>query len=458
MATKGNFVTLYTHIIRKTGSGAFEFLSRFGVSLLGRMCLSLLFAPCLLIPALAAEADGTDSTAQELVTQYWHARGKSEEKTKAKLVSAANKDISMLYRWLSAGPIYKETAPLGVNRAVRTDRGTRYQYIYVVPNNYDHEKSYPVEFMLHGGIDRPPPRGSGGKWWRDGKHYEDYSKLEKISVFPSSWADAPWWSKEQSENLLEILVALKKTYNIDDNRVYLSGVSDGGTGTFYSAFTKPTEWATFHSYIGHPEVLITLKAIRGDNFDFENLKNSSFYIVNGTDDLLYSVEKIRPYINIFKTADVDYQFRAIEGGQHNLKWFRDELPSIEAHQASKVRDPQPDLLRWSTDDVRNYGRIHWLRIDKLKKRKTPGWISTKIINNDFHVYTLEVKKFSLLLHPEEVDFSRPIRVQVNDEIVFESIVSQSIDTLFEWAEQRDKTQLFTAELIIDLSKLKSKIP
>ena len=56
---------------------------------------------------------------------------------------------------------------------------------------------------------------------------------EQIYVLPAAWNDAPWWSDAQVDNLRGILDAVKRTYNVDENRVVLSGVSDGGTGAYF---------------------------------------------------------------------------------------------------------------------------------------------------------------------------------------------------------------------------------
>jgi hypothetical protein len=53
--------------------------------------------------------------------------------------------------------------------------------------------------------------------------------VEQIYIVPYSWDAAPWWSDDQLLNLSAILDAAKRTYNIDENRVVVSGVSDGGT-------------------------------------------------------------------------------------------------------------------------------------------------------------------------------------------------------------------------------------
>ncbi len=418
------------------------------------MPFSRVLTACLLsvlasFPLLADDAIPAEGRA--LVNTWWSANENEEAEARNQLVSAANRSVPLLYRWLKDGPVFSASVPVGLQESYRYHRGARYPYIYVVPKNYDPSKAYPVEFYLHGGVARPEWR-RGGDWWLGGEHYERYLQREQISVFPASWLDHPWWTEEQSENLLAILRKLKSTYNIDDNRVFLSGVSDGGTGVFYFAFRQATPWAAFFSYIGHPAVLFTENAIRGDSLDVENLKNLSLYVVNGTDDARYPAESVQPFMDILEAAGVDYQFRVIEDGRHDLRWLDKELPHIEAFKAGRTRDPLPESLRWSSDGPEPYDRIHWLRIDALEHEHEPGWIHAHRRANTYQVDSRGVARFSLLLNPEEIDFSLPIKVIANDETVFDSAVAQSAETLFRWAEYRDRSQLFTAEVAIDLVK------
>ena len=67
----------------------------------------------------------------------------------------------------------------------------------------------------------------------------------RIVVVPAAWDEAFWWFDNQADNVPSILRSIKQTYNVDDNRVYLTGVSDGGTGSYFFAFMQPTEWAAF---------------------------------------------------------------------------------------------------------------------------------------------------------------------------------------------------------------------
>ena len=399
------------------------------------------------VNALSLHEGHENIASRRLVTAYWKADG-SGDKIKTQLISAAKNDVSTLYKWLKQGPAYTTDVPCGILEQYNIVKGgVRFPYVLVVPESYDARKPIAVEFMLHGAVSRARWH-AGGKWWGKGAHYEEYLQRDQISVFPAAWRDAVWWSEDQADNLTGILRTLKSTYNIDDNRVYLSGVSDGGTGTYFFAFKQPSEWAAFLPYIGHMVVLTLKDEVRVGNIDIENLMNSALFIVNGEKDSVYPAKSVAPFISILEKSKIDHVFTLIPNGGHDIKWFDSLQPTISAFKARHLRDPLPEKVRWITDRVDRYARIHWLRVDKLEQRKSPGWISARRKGNRFTVLTEHVSRFTLLLNPDEVDFSQPIVVVLNGETIFNDTVSQETEILFKWIKNRDKAQLFTAELTL----------
>ena len=88
-----------------------------------------------------------------------------------------------------------------------------------------------------------------------------------------------WWQANQIENLGGMLNDLKARYNIDENAVYLMGVSDGATGAFYHAFKAPTPWAGFLSFNGHPVVLANRSTGADGQMYVINLRNKPFFVI-----------------------------------------------------------------------------------------------------------------------------------------------------------------------------------
>ena len=121
-----------------------------------------------------------------------------------------------------------------------TDDDVAHYFTINIPASYDPAKRYQVRIQLHGGVDDRSdnePRGSG--------EIGALAGADQIYVLPYAWERAPWWSNDQILNLDVIVDSLKRTYNVDENRVVLSGVSDGATGTYFIAMSDTTPFASF---------------------------------------------------------------------------------------------------------------------------------------------------------------------------------------------------------------------
>ena len=70
-----------------------------------------------------------------------------------------------------------------------------------------------------------------------------------------------------------IVDALKRIYNIDENRVVVAGVSDGATGAYYVAMRDTTPYASFLPLNGFLMVLASVDIDDGRIFP-GNLRTS----------------------------------------------------------------------------------------------------------------------------------------------------------------------------------------
>ena len=382
-----------------------------------------------------------DNTA--LVNQFWSTADNGQNaQIQSQLISSSS-DVSTLYQLLKTGPTYRSDVPTGQQESIRIAAdGTRFPFIFLVPDNYDPTHRYPVEFMLHGGVSRPEWEPGGG-WWRRG--FDSLKQPDRIVVVPASWVDAFWWHENQAENLPAILNTLKASYNIDEDRVTLTGVSDGGTGAYFFAFKQPTPWAAFLPYIGHPGVLRNQQSGGGYRLYFENLMSKPLYIVNGENDRLYPASSVAPFIEILAEEGVDHIWKVIPEGGHNTNWLPDEAPMIEQFKQDNPRNALPERVQWVADRTDKFNRNLWVQIDSMSQ--TPGLLEVNRNGNEFRVLARGVSEFTLLLNPEEVNFSQAIQVYVNSENIFDEIVAQDKQTLLHWASKDlDRSMLFTAEL------------
>lgn len=385
-----------------------------------------------------------------LVTDFWRASDDTAQSIASQALADAAPDPKTLFQWLDAGPAYASSVPVGVVEGERfSEDGTRFPYVFLIPSSYNAGKAYPVEFMLHGGVGRPEWE-PGETLWRRG--YDNLMREDRIVVVPAAWRDAFWWQDSQADNVPMLLKLLKQNYHVDENRVSLSGVSDGGTGTYFFAFKQPTPWASFLPYIGHPGVLRNANSGGGYRLYFENLQNKPLYIVNGEVDRLYPADSVQPFINVLGEAGIRHTFRVIEEGGHNLDWLPEETPVIEAFKLANPRDPFPDQINWVADRTDRYNRNHWLLVNKRSKRGAPAILDVSRAGNNFVMETDGVAEATLLLNPNEVDLEANITVTANGEVVFDGMVEPSINTLLKWAaHDLDRSMLIAAELPLTLT-------
>ena len=145
---------------------------------------------------------------------------------------ATDADFDAVRSRLEAGRPYRSDVPTGRHLLTRRNRdGTEHDYVVLIPSSHDPARRYPVRVYLHGGVMRAKQRD--GAWWPND---EALGRVDSIAVFPASWEGSIWWQASQVENLRGVLNDLKRTYNLEDNRASLLGVSDGATGVYYHGF------------------------------------------------------------------------------------------------------------------------------------------------------------------------------------------------------------------------------
>jgi dienelactone hydrolase len=408
----------------------------------GTLLLALLCAP--LFKAQAAE-----EIPRQLITDYWLAESEQQQQQLGEALKERAGDAATLYRWFGLGPEFSASVATGIVEKERLSaEGISYPYVILVPESYDASRAYPVDFMLHGGVGRPKP-AAGDSYWRSG--YESLQTEDRLVVVPVAWNEAFWWHERQAENLTEILREVRRLYNVDDNRVSLTGVSDGGTGAWFFAFKQPTEWAAFFAYIGHPGVLRSPQSGGGYRLYFENLMGKAIYIVNGEEDPLYPAASLASFIEILEQEDVNHQFRVIEGGGHNTQWLAEEQPAIEAFKSANPREPFPAEVQWVSDSAERFNRNHWIRIDELQEEGRPSLLRVSQDDNVFNVTAYGVEQFTLLLSPRQVNLSDPVMVSVNGRIVFTGSARPDMDVVLQSAKERDRALLYSSELQIDVA-------
>ncbi|MCI0741108.1 MAG: hypothetical protein L0Y72_18850 [Gemmataceae bacterium] len=132
-----------------------------------------------------------------------------------------------------------------LNKVLKTDKGD-FKYVLFVPHKYAAQKEHPLILFLHGAGERgddgemPVKQGIANAIKFKGQE----KNFQFFVIFPQCSKSSFWKAgTPDMDRALAMLVETQKTYNIDSKRLYLTGLSMGGAGTWSLAAAHPDKWA-----------------------------------------------------------------------------------------------------------------------------------------------------------------------------------------------------------------------
>ena len=183
------------------------------------------------------------------------------------------------------------------------------KYVVFVPHDYKGDKAYPLILFLHGAGERgedgqlPVKQGIGNAITFKGGE----AKFPAFVVFPQCRAGGNWKAGgPDAERALAILAEVQKEYRIDARRVYLTGLSMGGSGTWSLAAAYPDRWAAIVPICG-----------RGDPESADKIKHIPCWCFVGDKDAPDTVKNARDMVAALKKAGGEPRYSEFPYVGHN---------------------------------------------------------------------------------------------------------------------------------------------
>jgi len=425
--------------------------------------LFIIAAPFFYDTLLSQTISKSYEKAEELLRELRVSKNGFKTKRLIKKITNLNIPYDSIVHKIRTLNYYNPFVKTGYNEWNYTIDSLDYTCIVIVPKSYSVNKKYPVSFVLHGAVNSLNPIAV--KKYISEKNYNPDS-LRQIFVYPAGWYLSPWWSSNQIKNLNYLLNKIKTEYNVDENNISLSGISDGGTGTVYQANKNITPWSNFRCHIGNP---MGIRYFSKTPIYLQNLSNKPTLFISTQNDPIFPPQHIESFLIKLADATHNYKYILVKGYQHNLSWLPSYRDSIFDFNTKHKRNPLPHKLFWQTNKTQ-YGRNHWVIIKQISGRFTKENSDYKIIEskiseedksgaidiickgNRVDVKTTGVKKYKLLLSPEMFDFDKKIEVHTNGELSYRGEITKNSDVLLYWFNRdKDRTMLFGYELIIKIN-------
>jgi pimeloyl-ACP methyl ester carboxylesterase len=420
-----------------------------GVVLLG---LLLVWGCVNASPRLGAGPENESKNLPAMVFQYLDATdSEAADRILKDIQAQPNTSIEVVADIIRAGRVY-EPQPTGMFPEQHiVVRGRPYPLSLSIPATYDPTKPVGLVVCLHGA-------GFTGdayleRWQaRLGEGY-----LLACPTYPSG----AWFTRQAEELVLATIRDFRTRYHVDPDRIFLTGMSNGGIGAWLIGMHHASLFAGVAPMAsGLDDVLMPF---------LENLRNTPIYIIHGAKDQVMPVELSRSIARELDRLGYSYIYREHErehpmaGGHYFPK---EELPDLVMWLNGLRRGPLPTRLT-VVREASHFQAFNWLRLEstdpiaafsedlvdrrneRIKRREYAKLDASIVGTNRIEVRTERVRRYSIFLNDQLVDVSKPVTVLTNGQVSFKGTVTPSLETLLRQARLRqDPRETFSVQLTI----------
>ena len=185
----------------------------------------------------------------------------------------------------------------------RLDYECGYTYSVKIPAGYNASNEYPLFLYLHGQL---LDSVFFNNMMTNNFHIPDDDRY--IIVRPSK-LEIDWDPKKA----LDVLEDVKANLNVDDDRVYLTGLSMGGRGTFIVAAALPDYFAAIMPLTPHHEPYSYLPLA-------EDIAHLPVWMSHGTNDSTSEYSMAAEMAENLSNLGAEIEFQTVVGGEHG-GWF-----------------------------------------------------------------------------------------------------------------------------------------
>ncbi|MBV8635321.1 MAG: prolyl oligopeptidase family serine peptidase [Burkholderiaceae bacterium] len=178
-------------------------------------------------------------------------------------------------------------------------------YLLFLPKTYsDKGEALPLMIFLHGSGERGNDLELVKKWGPPAIA-EKNPDFPFILISPQAPADS-WWHASEIKAVIDEVIA---THNVDRHRVYITGLSMGGFGTWELAAAYPDMFAAAAPICGG-----------GDPFFASRLKQVPVWAFHGKKDNAVPEEQSAGMVAALKAAGGDVKYTVLPDGGHVDAW------------------------------------------------------------------------------------------------------------------------------------------
>ena len=217
-----------------------------------------------------------------------------------------------------------------IEMSFKTTDSADVPYLLYLPKGFqaDGEQKYGLILFLHGRGESNGPLSLVAKWGPP-KFAARGDEMPWIIVSPQCPKSDRWSSETQQMRVTELLDSVIKNHNVDEGRVFLTGLSMGGYGTWTMAANQPNRFAAVAPICGG-----------GDPAQAEKLKDVPIWVFHGDQDKPVPFEKSVKMVEAIRAAGgTKIRFTTLENIGHNCWSAAYATPALYQWMEKQAKQP-----------------------------------------------------------------------------------------------------------------------
>ena len=186
------------------------------------------------------------------------------------------------------------------------------------------------------------------------------------------------------QDVLDIIGEVQQNYKIAPDRIYLTGHSMGGWGTWWIGLRHPDLFASICPMAGFSPLEL-----------LPNAENLAPFIIHDQDDPIVNIEHSRKAVKELQQLKVFYEYREEQGYGHQSQMIGDNLDRVFQWMNRYRRPDKPESVTYVTRTPQ-CGKAYWIQILETTEFPYPAKIEAKLDTaQKITIKTDGLKKFAL---------------------------------------------------------------
>ncbi|MGV0918887.1 dienelactone hydrolase family protein [Empedobacter falsenii] len=183
-------------------------------------------------------------------------------------------------------------------------------FLVFVPKSYSSKKPSKMIVYLHGGVVSTENfTHNNYQIQQQEPIFSLADEYNAIILYPFGKKDFGWVNQIKAfENILSIVKEVEKKYSINKKEIYLGGMSNGGSATFWFATNHSNLFKGFYAFSADPKLKI-------EEINFSKIKKP-FYMLNAKDDNIFKFDEVESIY--LKEHNKNWHLESLEKGDHGF--------------------------------------------------------------------------------------------------------------------------------------------